>query len=755
MGVRLCGALLASSILGFCAVPAEAQPPPPPLPATFVRGPDGRSTIRAVRLQGPFTLDGRLDDAIYRTIEPAAGFIQQEPDAGEQATEDTQVWVFFDDRNVYIGLRCVDSRPDRIVANEMRRDNNNIFLNDNITLVIDTFHDGKTAFFFQTNALGGVRDALVLGESTMNPDWNTVWDVKAERFEQGWTAEMAIPFKSLRYPRTAPQVWGFNVRRFVRSKNEQSLLGPAPRSYGGSGLQNLSFASTLVGIEPPAAGRNLEIKPAFIGNVTTNRSVSPPLSNDTDGTASLDAKYGLTSSMIVDFTANTDFAQVEIDEQQVNLTRFSVFFPEKREFFLEGQSVFDFASSGGQFQGGQFGQGDTPILFFTRRIGLEGRPTPRPVPIRAGARLTGRLGRLSLGVLEIGTGEESVVSAPATNFLVARIKRDILRRSSIGLIATRRTPSLVGSGSNTVLGLDANLALYQNVQVVNYYARSFTPGVSSRDRDDESYRSLFRYAADRYGVELERMKVGESFNPEVGFVRRPNVTRSYALARFSPRPQSLPGVRKVAWEASYDRFVNGDGVLETRQVQGTFRTDFESSDALTVNYNSNFEFLDEPFRLAPGVTLPSGEYRFHDVQGTYALGPQRTASGNVGFRFGEFYSGTATSLSYNGRVKLSSQLAVEPRLSMDRVRLPEGRFTTKLAGARTTFTISPRMFTSVLVQYNSSTNTIETNARFRWEYQPGSDLYIVYTDGRDTTGQKRAELVNRGLALKFTRLFRF
>jgi len=723
---------------------AQADPPAPTLPSTFVRAPDGRSTIRAVRVPEGIVLDGRLDEEIYTTVQPASDFIQQEPTAGEPATEKTEIWLFFDERNVYISFRCFDSRPDRIVANEMRRDNNNIFQNDNVTLVLDTFYDRRTAFFFQTNPLGGLRDAVVIGENLTNYDWNTVWDVRTTRFDRGWIGEMAIPFKSLRYPRTESQVWGFNVRRTVRSKNESSFLGPAPRSYGQGALQNLTFASTLVGIEPPGAARNLELKPAAIADVTTNRLSSPPASNDIDGSFSFDAKYGLTSSMTLDFTANTDFAQVEIDEQQVNLTRFSLFFPEKRDFFLEGQSVFDFAGTGGQ------NQGDTPILFFSRRIGLSEGVR---VPIRAGARLTGRVGRVSVGLLEIGTGETPEANALGTNFLVARVKRDILRRSSIGLIATRRTPSLIGSGSNAVYGLDANLAFYQNVQINSYYARSSTPGTAAGDAD--SYRGQFRYAADRYGFEAERMKVGPQFKPEVGFVRRPDVTRSSVLARFSPRPASVPGVRKLAWEFNYDRYVSGSGILETRLVQGTFRTEFESSDVFAVNYADSYEFLDSPFPIAPEVTLRVGDYHFRDGQASYQLGPQRAVSGTFTFRTGDFYSGTHTSASYSGRVKLSSQLAVEPRLSVDKVRLPEGRFTTRLAGARTTYTLTPRMFVSALVQYNSSTNTLESNARFRWEYQPGSDVFVVYTDGRDTTGRTFAELVNRGLAVKFTRLLRF
>jgi hypothetical protein len=722
---------------------AVVDPPPPALPATFVRGAEGRGTIRAIRTAEPLVLDGRLEEEIYATVEPATDFIQQEPNAGEPATERTELWVFFDDRHVYLSFRCWDSRPDRLVANEMRRDNNNIFRNDNVTIVLDTFYDRRTAFFFQTNPLGGVRDALVIGENLTNYDWNTVWDVRARRFEGGWIGEMAIPFKSLRYPPLESQVWGINARRTVRSKNEEAFLGPAPRSYGASPLQNLAFAATLVGIEAPGAARNLELKPAGIADLTTDRTAAPPVANRFDGSFSFDAKYGLTSSMTTDFTVNTDFAQVEIDEQQVNLTRFSLFFPEKRDFFLEGQNVFDFAGSGGSGGGG-----DTPILFFTRRIGLD---AGQRVPIRAGARLSGRAGRYSIGLLDIGTEEAPSAAALATNFLVARVKRDILARSSVGMLATRRTPSLSGVGSNTVYGVDANMALSENVQANAYYARSATPGVTG---DVESYRGQFRYVADRYGLEMERMKVGPDFRPEVGFVRRPDITKSSVLGRFSPRPQSIPGVRKVGWEAAYDRYVDSAGRLESRQVRGTFQTDFDSSDVLTASYYASYELLESPFPIADGVTLPVGAYRFDDGEISYELGPQRTASGTVSVRWGAFYSGDHTSAAYNGRVRLSSQLAVEPRLSLDTVTLPEGRFTTRLLGARTTYTLTPRMFVSALVQYNSSSNTFETNARFRWEYEPGSDLFVVYTDGRDTSGSRFAALMNRGFAVKFTRLLR-
>jgi hypothetical protein len=744
--------LLAAAILAVTVSAGESQtlaanapiagPPLPTLPATFLRGEEGTSTVRAVRLTEGLTLDGHLDEAIYRTIEPASGFIQQDPQSGEAATEDTQIWVFFDDSNIYVAMRCLDSQPDKMVANEMRRDNRNIWLNDNVILVFDTFHDRRGGFFFQTNPVGGVRDALVIDENTTNYDWNTVWDVKSRRYDGGWTAEMAIPFKSLRYPRDRTQTWGFNVQRAVRSKNELSLLSPVPRSFVGSGVFKLSSAATLVGIEPPGAARNLELKPSLLSNLTTNRAASPPVDNRIENAFSLDTKYGVTNSLTLDVTYNTDFAQVEIDEQQVNLTRFNLFFPEKRDFFLEGQNVFDFAGTGAVSS-----QTNTPILFFTRRIGLD---AGQPVPIRAGARLTGRIGRTSIGVLDIGTDDKP--GSLATNFFVTRIKRDILRRSSIGLIATRRTPSLGGPGSNEAYGVDASLAFFTSLQINSYYARTVTPGL---DGDAASYRGHIRYNADRYGFELDRTKIGEAFRPEVGFVRRPDVTRTYSLARFSPRPKSMLGVRKFGMEVSYERFVNSDGRLESRLVQPALRVDFQSSDTMVINYNANYEFLEGPFRIASGVTVPMGGYGFNDVQASYTIGPQRTVNGTLSVGRGEFYAGTRSGIGYAGRVNLSSQLTLEPRVSVDWVSLPQGDFTTRLAGARVNYTITPRMFASALVQYNSSLNSVETNARFRWEYQPGSDVFVVYTDGRGTLNSRLAELMNRGFAVKFTRLFRF
>ena len=704
-------------------------------------------TVRASRLTQPLVVDGRLDDAVYHTIEPAPKFLQQEPRVGEPATEPTDMWVFFDDRNVYVSAWMHDSQPDNLVANDMRRDGNNLYQNDNFSVVFDTFHDHRTAFYFMTNPLGALRDGLVLDENNTNYDWSTVWDVKVNRNETGWTLEMVIPFKSLRYPTGKDQIWGINARRWERRINEQSLVSITPAgSLPNNALQRLAAEATLVGMEAPPPSRNIELKPYGVSNLTTNRVASPPTSNEFDRDIGIDAKYGITSNVTLDLTVNTDFAQVEIDEQRVNLTRFSLFFPEKRDFFLEGQGIFDFGSaSGNGFRGG-----DIPIMFFSRRVGLDGG---QPVPIKGGARLTGRVGKTSLGLLEIQTDEGPQGRTPATNFVVARVEQDVLKRSNIGIMATHRSPRTAGSGSNDVVGVDSGWNLFENIQAGTYYARSQTSG---RTGDQSSYRGYLRYIPDRWGFEADRIRVGEAFNPEVGYVQRSDITRTDVTARFSPRIRRVRSLRKLEWNAELDQFVsNSRNQLETRVISGQFRIDFSSSDVMWVTQRHNYEFLTAPFPISGGPQLPVGAYEFNETVVQYYVGPQRKVNGRFTYTGGEFYSGHRQQFEYSGRVQGTYRLGFEPRILISHISLPEGRVTSKLVGTRTTFGITPHMAVSALVQYNSSLNTLESNIRWRWEYQPGSDLYVVYTDARDTFGPRSALLMNRGLAVKATRLLRF
>ena len=752
---RCLGTTAFGLVLALGGTPAEAQnpdtsvidgPPPPRPPAVIARGADGRVTMRAVRLIDPLDLDGALDEPVYQTVPSLSGFIQQQPVEGAPATEDTEVWVFFDDDQLYLSVRAWDSAPEsQWVANDMRRDSFNIGQGDYVAILLDTFYDRRNGVIFNVNPIGGRMDSQLTDERGVNLDWNPIWELRTGRFEGGWTFEAAIPFTSLRYRPGRGQIWGMNVLRNVRWKNERSFLVPIPAARSQAGIMQVSLAATLVGLEVPEEGQSLEVKPYAITDLTSDRLADPPLSNDLNGDIGLDVKYGVTQSLVADLTVNTDFAQVEADEQQVNLTRFSLFFPEKREFFLENQGLFTFGGAGA----GPFGGGGTPVLFYSRRIGLE---DGREVPVDVGGRLTGRIGAFSVGALNIQTGDEPVSATPSTNFTAVRVKRDVLRRSSVGAIFTRRSVSTAASGSNETYGLDGTFGFYDNLNINTHWARTRTRGFE----DNISYRGQLDYSGDRYGVQVERLVVGAGFNPEVGFLRRDDFERSFGSFRFSPRPRSIAAIRKFSWSAQINYITDRAGVLETREAEGRFAIELENGDNYNLSYARNYEFLKQPFPIAPGVTIPVGGYSFQDVRTSYSFGSQRRLAGRLSAQHGSFFSGDRTSVGFTGgRLEVTPQLSVEPSVSVNWVDLPEGSFTTELVTAGTTYTITPLMFVSALVQYNSSNDSLGTNLRFRWEYQPGSELFVVYNDQRNTVTRGYPELENRAFVIKVNRLFRF
>ena len=729
------------------------RPPPPRPPAVIARDALGRATVRAERVAEPLRIDGRLDEAVYARVPPMSDFIQNEPDEGAPANEKTDVWILFDDEHFYIVGRCWETEPDRLVANEMRRDNFGIVRNDNFAWSIDTFFDRRNGFLFEVNPIGGRLDGQITNETQVNSDWNPIWEVRTGMFDGGWVMEAAIPFKSLRYAPGREQTWGLQVRRRSRWRNEISYLTPIPAALSGRGHFQVSLGAALVGLEAPPGSRNIEIKPYAIADLTSDLSATPAVSNRLGGDGGIDFKYGVTQNLTADVTVNTDFAQVEADEQQINLTRFSLFFPEKREFFLENQGLFAFGGAGtGAFGAG----GDTPVLFYSRRIGLN---RGREVPIDAGGRLTGRVGKFSVGLLNIRTGDEPVTAARATNFSVVRLKRDVLRRSSIGAIVTRRSVSARGAGASETYGVDGTFSFYDLLDVNTYWAATRTPGSGE---DDVSYRAQLDYRGDRYGVQLERLAVGTDFNPEVGFLRREDFERSFGSFRFSPRPRSLALVRKLTWEGRFDYITSRAGVLETRLAQGLFGVEFENSDIVNVEYTRSYEFLEAPFEITRDVAIPIGGYGFEDVRASLELGRQRKFSGLLAAQHGTFFSGTKTTLEFGlgggtsrGRLEMTPRFSLEPGLSVNRIDLREGRFTTTLVTTRTSYTFTPLMFFSALVQYNSSETAVSANLRFRWEYQPGSELFVVYNEARDTLNPRFPRLENRAFVVKINRLFRF
>jgi len=740
--------LLAAAIgLGtLCGSPAPllGQPvaldgaQPPTLPETVARDALGRPTIRAFRLETPLRLDGVLDEAIFSEIPPIQGMIQVTPEYGAAASEPSDIWVLYDDTHMYVVCRCWDSAPpEDWVANEMRRDSNGLRNNDHFGVLFDTFYDRRSAFVFYANPLGGRADYSVVDEGSSNADWNPVWEVATGQFEGGWVMEMAIPFKSIRYQAGTDQVWGVQFRRSIRRKNEWAYLSPVPQLLAGPmAFNRVSAGGTLVGLTLPEAGRNVELRPFATASTAPN---TRPL--DTG----LDLKYGITAQLTADFTVNTDFAQVEVDEQQVNLSRFSLFFPEKREFFLEGRGNFDFGRSGDGGGPMSARTSDAPFLFYSRRIGLEGGDR---VPIEAGARVTGKVGDWGIGAMSIRTGGDDDLALPSTDFQVLRVKRDVLRRSTVGGMVTHRSTTPGDGGSNQSYGIDGTFRFFENLAVTGYLARTEQ---DSFTRPSDSWRTTLELAEDLYGVRLELLSVDPDHKPGVGLARRTDFRKSAATLRYSPRPAGLPSVRKLTWELSLDYFEGATTrQIESREQRARFEVELASSDRIRLDGTRSFERLDRPFAVTPGLSVAPGDYPYQDVRLTFQSGAQRRVSGNVSLQHGSFYDGTLTSLGINGaRIVASPQLSLEPGVTINRLDLAAGRETQQLLRWRIDYAFSPLMFSSALVQYNAVDRAFSTNLRFRWEYRPGSELFLVWTDSRRTGFQEQA------FVIKATRLLQF
>lgn len=721
---------------------------PPVAPAVMSRDERGRVVVRAVRIQRPPSIDGRLDEEIYTTIQAVDGFVQQVPREGQPATERTEAWILFDDTNFYFSARCYDSQPERITANELRRDSSNIFNGgDSMTLVLDTLFDQRNGFLFQTNPLGAVREQQI-SDGQYIESWNTIWQVKATRFSGGWSLEMMIPFKSLRYREAGPQTWGINFRRVIRHKNEYAGLTLIPAAFGPSGLGQMQMAAPLVGLVTPARSRNVELKPYVVSSATTDATAPVPFANKVTGNLGGDFKYGLTRSLITDVTVNTDFAQIEEDVQQVNLTRFNVLFPEKRDFFLEGQGIYAF---GGRSVAGR-GSGDTddvPVMFFSRQIGLS---AGQMVPVLGGGRITGKAGRWDIAGLNIQTGEKEAARAVSTNFSSLRIRRDILRRSNVGMIATLRNPAGPGQQATATYGGDFSIRFSPNTTALGYFARADN---ARTFETANSYRASFEYAGDRYGLGVERLLVGRGFDPSLGYTRRTDFRRDVASLRFSPRLRNNRWMRKLTWQGSWAYYTDaGVTQVQNRALEGSFGIEFHSGDQAFVSVTDEYELLPQDFTIAPGVRVPQGGYSADTFRASYTFANQRRFAGRFATAVGDFYDGTRREASYSGRVAVVPQFAMEPGISLSWVEIPYGDFAARLLTNRFTYTPTARLQVSSLVQFNLDANTQSASVRMRWEYIIGSELFVVYSDGRDVSGRPN-RLLNRSFAVKITRLLRF
>ncbi len=697
-----------------------------------------RPTLRAVFATEAPKIDGALDEAVWASANAIEQFVQQEPNQGQPATDRTEVRVLYDKGHLYIGVHAFASLP--VTATEMRRDADRLFDEDNFQVILDTFHDSRNAFMFLTTPLGAKLEQQIFDEgegggrgttANVNRNWDGVWDAAARITSDGWTAEMVIPVNTLRFAKSDEQVWGINFQRHIRRKNEAVFWAPIPKAYS---LTRVSLAGELTGLRGLSLGWDLKLKPFLVGgvrDVQTSRTAGATTAIRDIG---LDARYGVTPGLNLDVTVNTDFAQVEVDEQQVNLTRFGLFFPEKRDFFLENSNLFT-VGTGSSFT-------STPVqtdLFFSRRIGLSDAGTP--IPILAGARLAGKSGSNNIGLLNIQT--DSAFGKAGDNFFVGRYSRDVFRRSRIGALFINKESVDGSSHYNRTMSVDGNFALGRSLQVTSFLAKTATPGLTGQDL---AFYGRVAYRDPNWNLWLNYLSVQDHFNAEAGFVQRTGVRTTKAY--FGPTPRPKRGSIKLMepmYVLTYTTDQNNRliGRLHHLMHGTTLRDD----SFINVIYQKSLDVLDVPFRIRPGVTIPVGAYNSDEWVFSYNTSPGRKLYTRVSFSPMEFYGGTRRQMSASGGVRASSRMAAELQFNRNDVKMPWGDFLVNQTTLRVDYTFSPRMTIRSLTQYNSSTHELSNNVRFNLIHRPGSDLYVVYNDlsqtglPADIFGQKDRQLV--------------
>jgi hypothetical protein len=698
-------------------------------------------------------IDGRLDDEVWSLASPAGGFIQREPGYGQPSTEKTEFRILYDDRTIYFGVWLWDSDPSGIIGNEMKRDSG-LRRGDQLKIVIDTFHDHRNGFYFSTNPLGALKDAnTVENGRTINYDWNVVYENQTSIDDKGWYVEIAIPLSQLRF-RTAigESTWGLNLCRIIMRKNEEAYWVPFPREWSPSGFARVSNAGIITGLHDLRARRRLELLPYVSPRGSRDFTTTTP--SDVDTNVGFDFKVGVTDDLTADFTYNTDFAQVEADQEVVNLTRFSLFFPEKRQFFTESLGIFDYGKSASS-PGGDAAGSDPGILplFYTRRIGMD---EGQEVPLIGGGKLTGRMGPYSVGVMNITTDSADVRVGGAlrrteqANFTALRVKRNILSKSSVGAILLNRDGGL--TDYNRSAGVDVGLMLGPSVTVLGMVARTVSPEpvlIGRRGSELAAVADL-GYKANRFNAALQYSTIGGRFNPEMGFVTRTDVRASKAKAAWTPRPR-WRGVRQMFLEGSIDYYENHDGQVESRSQQFDARLSRQDSSSVRFSASREHDVLSIPFATA-GTRLPAGEYSWTTYSAGYTSNQARRVYGSVNAEAGGYYSGDRQSARASLNFQLGRTLLLEPNLTKNWVTLP-GRTTyaTNTLNFRVSQSFSPDVFVKGFVQYNDERRTASFNVLFWYIYKPGSDLYIVYNEGRETDVPDRwSRPRNRSLAVKMT-----
>ena len=710
----------------------------------------------------PPTIDGDvLGDPVWASVEPTKGFLQSAPDEGQPASEETEVRIVFTEDTIYFGVICHDRDPSAIIVSDSRRDSS---MNDadSFQMVLDTFSDQQNGFVFGTTPAGQEYDGQVINEGGarsffggagrggfsrgsgggFNLNWDGAWQVRTAISDVGWSAEFAIPFSTIRYPDRESQTWGLNFQRNIRRRNETAYWAPLPRQYN---LYRVSLAGQLVGVTASTGFTgNLQVTPYVTGEMVA-RDAAPDRSPLALGDVGADLKYSVTSGLTLDATYNTDFAQVEVDDQQINLDRFNLFFPEKRPFFLENAGVFT-VNNGGSASGQVNPQTE---LFFSRRIGVS--DTGAQIPILGGARLSGKVADdVTVGFINMQT--ESVDgTTPANNFTVARMRRELPNRSSIGGLFVNRQATgaqALGSDYNRTYAVDGRWGFGQNGLVQGFVGRTETPG---RDGRDHAANISATYNSARWRLISGYQENGEDFNPEVGFVRRTGFRKYDFGLRNTSRPSGALKVQELTPHMSFTRFWNFEGIMETSFLHLHFPVEFEDSTSVGLSVDVRSEEVFRQFTVSD-LPIPVGRYDFNEL--TYSYNSNRSAPFSVGLRAttAGFFGGDIVTLRPSLDARYGETLNLRLSYSRNDIDLPTGSVVTNLTSVRAAYNFSPRLFAQTLLQHNDSANLWSVNFRFGWLQDANTGLFFVYNE-TDGLGGIVPSFAGRSVIVKYSHLF--
>ncbi|MEE2839094.1 MAG: carbohydrate binding family 9 domain-containing protein [Acidobacteriota bacterium] len=688
-------------------------------------------SLRALFSDAPPTLDGLLDESLWLTAPQAEPLTQKEPTEGDRASESTEIRVVYTKTSLFLAIVCADSAADDPIATELRRDGD-LSKDDSIWILIDSFHDHRNAFLFATNPLGTQYDALIIDEGNeVNVEWDEVWKVASHQDEQGWTVEIEIPFKALRMNAQGGEV-GLEFRRIIRRKNEFVFWNSWNRDFK---FEEVSQAGHLTGLEVLELGSRWRLKPYALGGL--GKRGGGGWENRSEVGID-DFKWRLTSTLTADLTYNTDFAEVELDAQRVNFSnpRSQLFFPEKREFFFEGATFFDFSARMNEFAGESF------RAFFSRRIGLTS--DGQRIPVLGGGKLTGRAGPFSIGALNVETEEENDIGS--NNFSVLRMRYDLFSRSTIGGIVTNRS----GNGSfNRTAGLDTRVVLFENFIFDGFWMRSVTPGL---EENQDAYHAKGYWRTDLLDIGLGHLTLEENFNAEMGFAQRAHTRKSIWDVAYKPRP-GISWLRQLSIRAFAEYFTTPDNVVEKKITHYNLDFIFESGDTLRLSPHDRFDRLFRPVQLAPGVVVPPGDYRGQSYLVQFRLDPSRPLGGRIQFSPQRgFFGGSKITFGVFPQWKPVPSLILDLGYDLNKIDVPQGKFTSHLVNATLNYALSTEFITTATFQYNNKAQVKTFNFRFNYIYRPGDDIFFVF---REIQSQLDPTLNDRAILLKFTRSFDF